>query len=152
MGLGRVADGIDLIQQAMSDAAQTGIRATSSFGFVYLGRAYLRSGDQDKAAEAAQHAIEIGQAHHAEGVHAWALWLLGAVEARASRVDRAERAYTEALARAAELGMRPLMLRCYMGLARLGGEAAHHHQKQAADLANELTITIPREPVCLETE
>jgi hypothetical protein len=60
-----------------------------------------------------------------------------------SHIDRAERDYTEALARAAGLGMRPLMLRCHVGLARLGGGGAHHHREQAADLARDLAMRLP---------
>ena len=59
--LERVAEGIDLLQRAMDAATQSGNRATSSLGFVYLGRAYLHAGESDKAAEMARHVLEISR-------------------------------------------------------------------------------------------
>ena len=143
VGLGRVTDGIDLIEQAVRDAAQSGIRTTSSFAFVYLGCAHLRPGDRVKAAEAAERALEVGQVHNAKGVQTWAFWLLGEVEASLSHGDGAEQAYAEALARADALGMRPLMLHCHLGLARLGGDAAHDHRELAGLLGRELGVSLP---------
>jgi len=55
------------------------------------------------------------------GTQAWILRLLAdiAMHSEASGTDEALRSYRQALELAGDLGMRPLVARCHLGLARL---------------------------------
>jgi len=67
----------------------------------------------------------------------WVLRLLGDIAAHADLPDpeAAEGHYTQALARAEELGMRPLAAHCHLGLGKL-----FHHTGDRAKAAEHLTI------------
>ena len=93
-----------------------------------LAEAYLHLGRIDDAAALADEMLA-WTAHRGErGTHAWVLWLSGEICARRSTEDGAdtgrrdaEARYMEALARAGDLEMRPLVARCYLGLGSLRG-------------------------------
>ncbi len=61
------------------------------------------------------------------------LWLLGETASRRERpdVEQAELRYREALALANELGMRPLVAHCHLGLGKLYRRAGERQEAQA---------------------
>jgi sugar phosphate isomerase/epimerase len=67
------------------------------------------------------------------GNEAWAMRLHGQVAARADPVDtrKADTYYREALALAEELGMRPLVAHCHLGLGTLYQKVGRHESAQA---------------------
>jgi hypothetical protein len=69
-------------------------------------------------------ALELARTHRERASCAWANRLIGEIAASRNPSDAAaaEAYYQDALAAALELGMRPLMARCHLGLGQLGGD------------------------------
>ena len=67
------------------------------------------------------------------GDEAWALCQLGAVRTHADPPDvaQAEVHYQQALALAEELGMRPLVAHCHLGLGQLYAKSGRHAEASA---------------------
>ena len=113
---GRLAEGITLLEQAAEIALVLG---TPVLGF--LGEAYLLAGQLEDAYAVSHRALQLSLERGERGWQAWSLRLLG--EAVASRdpadVESADAAYRRAMVLADELGMRPLVARCQLGLGGL---------------------------------
>jgi tetratricopeptide (TPR) repeat protein len=118
--VGRVEEAIELLQRA-ADAVS--VLASPILGF--LGEAYLGSRRVHDALTVGTRALELATAHGERGWEAWSLRLLGDVLARdeAPRIEAAEEMYRRAVALAQDLGMRPLLGRCHLGLGALYREA-----------------------------
>jgi tetratricopeptide (TPR) repeat protein len=86
---------------------------------VYLGEAYVLADRLEDALEVAGRALTFARERGQRGYEAWALRLLGEVTARRDPPDRAAGYYCDALALAEELGMRPLVAHCHLGLGKL---------------------------------
>ncbi len=86
-----------------------------------LGEAYLLAGRVDDAARSARHALELARQRKERGREAYALRLAGEVASQGVLPDleQAEASYRQALMLAEELGMRPLLAHCHLGLGRL---------------------------------
>jgi hypothetical protein len=78
----------------------------------------------------------MARAQSHRGAEAWAWRLLGAIAAETDPPDvqGAETAYREALTRATDLGMRPLVAHCHLGLGKL-----HHRAGDRAKAEEHLT-------------
>jgi class 3 adenylate cyclase len=88
---------------------------------VHLSEAYLRAGRMDEATEVAQHAVHLARDYKERGNEASALRLLCEIAAHRELPEPkpAEAHYRQALALADELGMRPLLAHCHLGLGTL---------------------------------
>ena len=88
-----------------------------------VGRGLSRGGRPAEATDLAVRALEISRTQKERGYEAYALRLMGDIATRSDQpqVARAESAYTEAIALATILGMRPLLARSHLGLGRLYG-------------------------------
>ncbi len=111
-----------------------------------LGDAYLSSGQSDRAASCAQTALSLATELGQLGNEADARRLLGDVTAHfRSDPDVAMLHYREALKQAVALGMRPLVARCRVGLARLcrrigQDDQAQQHRTAAVALYREMDM------------
>ena len=118
---GRRDDGIALLEQVASEMDSQPRQWVPALRIAWLGEGYLLAGEIERALVEAGRALEIARLGKERGHEAQALWLLG--EAVSQRqppdVEQAERRYREALALATELGMRPLVAHCHLGLGRL---------------------------------
>ena len=87
----------------------------------WLGEAYLLAGRLVEANPCAERALALARTHKERGNEAWALRLLGAVQAQGDTPAMAQAAtsYHQTLALAEELGMRPLQAHCHRGLGTL---------------------------------
>ena len=87
----------------------------------WLGESHLLAGRMDDAARAGRQALELSRNRKERGYEAWALRLLGETAAQRDPPDAgmAEVHYRQALTLAEELGMRPLMAHCHLGLGKL---------------------------------
>jgi tetratricopeptide (TPR) repeat protein len=114
---GRTADGLSLLEGAQSAFRSLGSGAFQPFALIHLGEAYLRAGRQEEAINAARDALTFSRERGQRGYEAYALRLLGEIASAAGAAEAAESAscYTQAMATAKELGMRPLMARCHPG-------------------------------------
>ena len=91
----------------------------------------------------------MARAQPQRGTEAWAWRLLGEIAAETDPpgVQEAETAYQEALTRASDLGMRPLVAHCHLGLGKLyrrtGDRAkAQEHLTTAATMYREMGMTL----------
>jgi tetratricopeptide (TPR) repeat protein len=101
----------------------------------------------------ARRALALARTHKEQGHEAYALRLLGEIHAHQgpSEIEQAEHCYLQALALAEELGMRPLIAHCHLGLGTLyskEGQRAQAHVEltDAIELfrAMEMTFWLPR--------
>jgi len=143
---GRLQEGVVLIEEALADPEATGTTHHPLL-LTYLGEAHLLPGRRDDAVAVAQRALDLAPRQKERGNEAWVLHLLGDIAADADPPGResAQGHYTQALARADELGMRPLAAHCHFGLGKLfhrtGDRAkASEHQMIAATMYREMAI------------
>ncbi len=87
----------------------------------WLSEGYLRVGRIDAAVEHAQRALDIARQTKEKGNEAHALCVLGKIAAHKDPpgIAEAEDHYHQALSLAEELGMRPLIAQCHLGLGKL---------------------------------
>jgi tetratricopeptide (TPR) repeat protein len=118
---GRVADAVPLLTQAMEQATATETVVHQALCGLSLGEAQVLAGSLEEA-----HALTEGVLAHARerqerGYQAYALRLLGDIALRREPAERdqAEAHYSQALALAEELGMRPLQAHCHASLGTL---------------------------------
>jgi class 3 adenylate cyclase/tetratricopeptide (TPR) repeat protein len=128
---GRPDRAIALLERA-SDARPMVI-PTRLHSLIWLGQAHLLLGRLDDARGCAAEALDDARAHELRGGEARALWLLGEVAAAAEPPDaeQAEAHYHQALARAAELEMRPLVAHCKLGLGTLHRKLGRRDEARA---------------------
>ena len=118
---GRPEAALTLLKEAIDQAIAIG----DPFGYWLRagGRAeaYVLVGRAVEALPLARRAVEITRAVKGRGQMVWATYLLGEVAAAQtpSLVEEAEAAYREALSMGEDMGMRPLMARCHLGLGSL---------------------------------
>jgi predicted ATPase len=95
------------------------------------GMIYLCTGRIVEAASHAREALAFTRQVEARAGEAHALYLAGEVASTAGEDNNAaERSYREAMARAEELAMRPLVAHCYLGLGKLYRRTSQREQAQ----------------------
>jgi tetratricopeptide (TPR) repeat protein len=131
---GRIAEALPLLQQASAQDTASGISAAHARWVAYLSEAYLRAGRRDEAVALAGDALAFARDLKARGNEAYALRLLGEIHAHQDllAVEAAEAAYQQALTLADELGMRPLLAHCHLGLGTLYTKRGQRAQARAA--------------------
>ena len=89
--------------------------------WVGLSEAYLLAGRMDDAVELAGRALDVSRAQKERGWEAWTLRLLGEIALHRDplQVEEAGDSYRQAIALAEDLGMRPLLAHCHLGLGKL---------------------------------
>jgi class 3 adenylate cyclase/tetratricopeptide (TPR) repeat protein len=118
---GRVAEALPLLEQSVEQAASMGWKADAAPLAVRLSEVYLGAGRFQDASSLAARALDLAVEHRRRGDQAWALRLLGEIASRCDlpHLDEADGHYRQALALADELGMRPLVAHCHLGLGKL---------------------------------
>jgi len=124
---GRLADGTLLIEQALERPASTG-SADHALFTSYLGETHLLAGRREAALAAVVRALTLARDGGERAHEAHALRVLGAIAARAPDADAADRYYLDGLALALDLGMRPLVAHCHLGLGGLYRQTGKHDQ------------------------
>jgi class 3 adenylate cyclase/tetratricopeptide (TPR) repeat protein len=118
---GRMEEGISLLQQALTAYERAGIGYYHSLSVERLGEAYLLADQVDDARTCADRAVMLARGRGERGYEAYALRLLGEVASRCGppNFEQAKDHYRHAMALAEELGMRPLVAHCHLGLGKL---------------------------------
>jgi tetratricopeptide (TPR) repeat protein len=118
---GRIADAVPLLTQAMEQMTATEVVSYQAFCTLSLGEAHLLAGRLEEAHALAERTLALAREHQERGHQAYALRLLGEIAARHDPPEsaQAEAYYQQALALADELGMRPLLAHCHLGLGTL---------------------------------
>ena len=150
---GHLPEGVTLMEEALADPAATGT-VHHPLLLAYLGEAHLLAGRWDDALAVARRALDLAHRQKERGNEAWVLRLLGETAAHADPPDleSADRHYRQALARAEELGMRPLAAHCHLGLGKLyrrtGDRAkADEHLATATTMYREMDMSFWLEQV-----
>jgi tetratricopeptide (TPR) repeat protein len=99
-----------------------------------LSEAYLLAGRLDAAQTSAERALELARARQERGHQAGALRVLGAIAAQRlpARPELAIAYYQQALELANELGMRPLLAHCHLGVGTLYSQIGQRTQARHA--------------------
>jgi len=120
----------------------------SSFDNVRMAEAALAARALPQAREHAEVALVLSREQMGGGDEAWSFHLLGAINAseESASVTVSEDHYRHGLARAEELGMRPLVAHCHLGLGRLyrrtaKREEAAEHLTTATAMYREMDMT-----------
>jgi transcriptional regulator with AAA-type ATPase domain/tetratricopeptide (TPR) repeat protein len=126
---GRVAEGLPLLERAVEQAATLKLMAGYSLLLAAQSQAHLAAERATTALELARHALDRAREFKERGNEAWALRILSAALAAVHppQLEPAAEHGAQALALADQLGMRPLVARCHLGLGqirRLRGERA----------------------------
>jgi tetratricopeptide (TPR) repeat protein len=127
----RSAEAIPLLEKAAVERpAVTGTLEGQSLRTIWLSEAYLLAGREADARAAAQRALALARQHKERGYEAYTLLLLGEIASREDPPDvgEAEDHYRQALAIAEELGVRPLIAHCHVGLGKLYRRTGNLHQ------------------------
>jgi tetratricopeptide (TPR) repeat protein len=145
---GHVREGFALLEEALAAQQRMGFRAYEARCAAQLGEVSVLAGRYDDGLRFARLALTIAREVGERGHEAHALRLLGEIAAQGDRtwVEPAAEHYREALALAAELGMRPLVAHCHLGLGKLytrtdKREQAREHLATATTMYHEMGMT-----------
>jgi len=127
---GRALDAVPLLEQA----AEQGTKATGDHAWQIgvTAEGYLTAGRVDEAARLADRSLRLAREGKERGYEAWALRLLGEIASDRDvlHIENAEAHYRQASALASELGMRPLVAHCHLGLGKLYRHTGQREQAQ----------------------
>jgi tetratricopeptide (TPR) repeat protein len=144
---GRVAEGLPLLARAIERAAALKLMAGYPLLLAAQSQAHLAAERASTAVELAQQAFDWARRLKEQGNEAWALRILSAALAAVDppQLERAAERGAQALTLADELGMRPLVGRCHLGLGQIHrrrGEraAAAESLSRAVDLFREMQM------------
>jgi tetratricopeptide (TPR) repeat protein len=144
---GRSAEAIPLLEKGAERPVM--VNEGQSLRTIWLSEAYLLAGREADARAAAERALGLARQHKEKGNEAYTLRLLGEIAAREDPLDigKAEDHYRQALALAEELGVRPLIAHCHVGLGKLYRQAriqqqAREHLITATAMMREMEMGI----------
>jgi len=144
----RIEEGLSLMQETLTAAQAMGVADYSAMLVVRFGEACLLADRLDPALALAEGAFTLAREKAQRSGEAWALHLLGAIASHSGPPDaeKADTHYRQALTLAEELGMRPLVAHCHLGLGKLyrrtgQREQAHEHFTIATTMYREMDMT-----------
>jgi class 3 adenylate cyclase/tetratricopeptide (TPR) repeat protein len=142
---GRTGDALACLEEAFEAGTSTNSLEPSTL--VSLGRAYLSAGRSEDASRYAREALAACRQRTTRNVEGNALHLMGDIAARREppALEEARQHYGQALALASELGMRPLVAHCHLGLGQLyrrsgDGAKAEEHLTTARAMYREMDM------------
>ena len=128
--VGRPADGIPLVKEAIEMHETAGAFVDRALWTRVLAGLYLRAGNLTEAETTAETALGFAQRQGERGNEAWIHWLLGHVMIERDERDAAIRRFEMAQGLADQLGMRPLIAHCHLGLGKLYSRTGDRQQAQ----------------------
>jgi tetratricopeptide (TPR) repeat protein len=145
---GRADEGLSLLKAGLAMLDRQGLNAYRPNVLAQIGEAYLCSGRFDDAVAAAETALMLARQRGLRGWQAWVLRLFGEIGSHRDPPDTetAEDYYRQSVALATELGMRPLVAHCHLGLGKLYRRTdnpglAHEHLGTATTMYREMGMT-----------
>jgi tetratricopeptide (TPR) repeat protein len=129
---GRVADGVSLLEEALKALETMGMFQWRSSVLAHLGETYLLASRPEDAFTVAERGLALTSERGHRGWEAWTRRLLGEIASQRTPLNTAtaEAHYEAALALASELGMRPLVAHCRLGLGRLYRRTGRRQEAQ----------------------
>ena len=128
---GQLEEARSWLEEALNTSTAMGMQVGRALFVAWRSEVLSLQGLVDEAAEQAQHALAVARDGGCRGQEAWVLRLLGelAVRSGLSNADASMR-FREALTLAEELGMRPLVAHCHLGLGKLYARTDKREQAQ----------------------
>ena len=143
---GRLAEATPLLERALLEQASGG-GEKQVLWLSWLSETCLLGGETERAAEYADRGLDLARERKERGHEAWILRVHGDIAAHRDPPDAesAKGHYRKALALATELGMRPLVAHCHLGLGVLYQRIGKRQQAQeylatAIDMYREMEI------------
>lgn len=130
--VGRLEEALPLLEEATSKSTAMNQMVYFPLWVTHLSEAYLLAGRLEKARQLAGQALTLARDLKQRGHEAYALRLLGEFGAHGdpTDVEHAGTSYRRALALAEDLGMRPLVAHCHLGLGKLYQRTGKRHEAQ----------------------
>ena len=145
---GRTAEGLAVLEEALAAMEAMGMIQWRTPLLVHLGETYLLASRPEDALTLAERGLSLASERGHRGSEAWARRLLGEIASHADRPDvaSAEARYGAAVTLARELGMRPLVAHCHLGLGKLyrrtgDGARALEHLTTAITMYREMGMS-----------
>jgi tetratricopeptide (TPR) repeat protein len=131
---GRIADAVPLLTQALDHSTAPERLYSKSLCSLPLGKAHMLAGHLEVVHALAEQALTHARAHQERGHEAYALHLLGEIAAHREppERDRVEAYCWQALILTDELGMRPLVAHCHLGLGTMYPQMGRGEEARAA--------------------
>jgi class 3 adenylate cyclase/tetratricopeptide (TPR) repeat protein len=126
---GRIQEALPLVARAVEELRSGELTRWAAAILTYAGSTYLSAGRLEEAASYAGETLALTRRLRQRASEAHAVCLAGDVASAGGGGD-AESHYREALALAGELGMRPLVAHCHLGLGKLYRRTGKHQQAQ----------------------
>jgi tetratricopeptide (TPR) repeat protein len=145
----RLPDALRVLEEiARSDTTLNSMGIGRAMQVAWLAEAYALDQRLGDASERARHALSLAEAHGERGHEASVHRLLGEIDSQRGTVPEpraAEDHYRRGLALATELGMRPLIAHCHLGLGKLcrrtgQREQALEHLRMAATMYGDMAM------------
>jgi predicted ATPase len=140
----RIAEALTLLEQAVERPT---MRRMYTLQLSWLGEAYILAGRREEAHQVASRALSLARDKKERGYEAWTLRLLGEIASYTGppEIQQPEDYYQQAMALADELGMRPLIAHCHVGLGKLyrrigNRQQAEEHLSTAAAMMREMQM------------
>jgi tetratricopeptide (TPR) repeat protein len=137
-----------LVEAALAGLMSRNQRSLCSLFGTWLGEIAILEGHLAEAQKQGELALALAHRHRQRGNEASALRLLGEVSARRDPLESAvaEAAFRDASAMGAQLGMKPLVAHCHLGLGKLSRrtgqrEQAQEHLTTATTMYREMGMT-----------
>jgi class 3 adenylate cyclase/tetratricopeptide (TPR) repeat protein len=151
--VGRAAEALPLVQEAVRAWSTPAAQFAHAISLVTLGEVHLLAGHGNEALAAAREALAEAVERKERGNEAAARRLLGDIAGQTEPgvPACAEGHYHQALTLASELGMRPLVAHCHLGLGKLyrrtgKGQEAQEHLSTATTMYREMDMRFWLEP------
>jgi tetratricopeptide (TPR) repeat protein len=127
---GCLTDGLPLIEQGIGQGVSIGGESGHASHLVDLSDAYRLANRIEDAIRSASQALDLARDQKRPAHQAWALRALGDIASHRDPPDaeKAEASYRQAMVLADELGMRPLVAHCHLGLGKLYGCVGRHQE------------------------
>jgi tetratricopeptide (TPR) repeat protein len=125
---GRVREGLAVLEEALAAMEAMGMFQWRTPLLVHLGETYRLASRPEDALALTERGLSLARDRGHRGSEAWARRLLGGIVSHADHPDAAaaEAHYGAALTLASELGMRPLVAHCHLGLGKLYRRTGDH--------------------------
>jgi tetratricopeptide (TPR) repeat protein len=142
---GQLEEGRSRLEEALTALTSIGSQVGLALFRVWRGEVLGLQGHLEEAEEQARGALDLARERGCRGYEACALRVLAELAARRTSHSSATTRYGEALTLAEELGMRPLIAHCHLGLGKLDRrtgkrDQAHEHFTTAAAMYREMDM------------
>jgi tetratricopeptide (TPR) repeat protein len=129
---GRVEEGLSLLCETLTAVEASAARWFHTPLVMQLGEAHLLAGRPQDALALAERAVSLARHRAERGHEARALRLVGEIVSHEDPLDvqTAGERYRESMALAVQLGMRPLVAHCHLGLAKLYRRTGRQQEAQ----------------------